>query len=96
MTPEQKVHKKEYDRLYKQTPNGKKVRCINQWKSRGLIYDDFDKLYSLYIATTECNVCHKIFTDKNVRCLDHCHDTGAYRNVLCNACNVFDNWAKKA
>ena len=87
---------KEYAKEYRQTDNCKKLKCINQWKCRGVIHDDFNELHSLYIATTECMVCHATFTDKNKRCLDHNHDTGLFRQILCNACNTMDNWAKKA
>ena len=85
---------KEYNKQYYQTPQGKKCDMINHWKFRGVI-GDFDKLYEKYINTTNCEVCNTTFTDKNVRCLDHDHDTGEFRNVLCNACNVNDNWKNK-
>ena len=25
------------------------------------------------------------------KCMDHCHLTGEYRNILCNSCNINDN-----
>ena len=83
-------------REYSQTPNGKKSSRITDWKRRGVIHDDFDELYSLYIATTECMVCHTTFKDSTDRCLDHSHITGEYRNVLCRACNTRDYWVNKA
>ena len=83
-------------REYRQTTDGKKTDRIYDWKRRGVIHDDFDELYSLYIATTECMVCNATFKNSKDRHLDHSHETGEYRNVLCQNCNCFDNWAKKA
>ena len=91
-----KEHIAEHKKEYRQTPKGKKSNTINNWKQSGVIHDDFDELYSLYIATTECMVCHTAITDSYYRCLDHNHETGAYRNVLCRTCNNQDNWAKRA
>ena len=90
-----KEQRAEYQQEYRQTPNGKKIGCINNWKCKGVIHEDFDKLYSLYINTKECNVCHKVFKSTTDRHLDHSHITGEYRNVLCNSCNTHDNWRNK-
>ena len=78
---------------YKQTPAGRKGSCIRQWKSRGVIHNDFDELYEKYINTELCESCNCILTtDKKTtstrKCLDHCHDSGLFRNVICNGCNV--------
>ena len=94
--PQFKEQRAEYQQEYRQTPNGKKIGCINNWKGKGVIHEDFDKLYSLYINTKECNVCHKVFKSTTDRHLDHSHITGEYRNVLCRACNTRDYWVNKA
>ena len=91
-----KDHFKEQQKEYSQTPEGLKKNRIYDWKRSGVIHNNFDELYSLYIATTECMVCHATFKNSKDRCLDHSHITGEYRNVLCRACNVMDNWAKRA
>jgi len=83
---ERSENKKEY---YK-TPNGIKSRKINKWKSRGVISNDFDTLYDLFINTDKCMYCEKVFVDSVDRCLDHDHETGLYRAVLCRSCNVKD------
>ena len=90
-----KEHIKEWTKEYRQTPNGRKRHRIGIWKTRGVIHDDFDKLYEYYINTNECNICKMEFTDKNWKCLDHDHTNGQFRQILCNNCNSYDNWKNK-
>ena len=61
----------------------------------GVIHDDFDALYEHYINTNECDVCHKVFKSTKDRCLDHDHNNGQFRQILCNSCNTYDNWKNK-
>ena len=86
---------KEQKKEYKKTEKGIKSNRIGNWKTIGVIHDDFDALYTHYINTNECNICKCNFTDKNKKCLDHDHQTGLFRYVLCNSCNVNDNWKNK-
>ena len=88
---------KEYDKQrkkeYQQSPQGKKTARINHWKQRGVMCDDWDALYQKYINTELCEECNCVLTvDKKTtlttRCLDHCHKTGEFRNVICNGCNI--------
>ena len=83
-----KINKK-----YHQTPGGKKSLTISKWKLRGLICEDYDLLYSNYLSETHCDECRcrfGVLGDKSgtYKCMDHCHETGAFRNFLCCACNV--------
>jgi len=71
-----------------------KYDAIYNWKNRGLIYDNYDELYEVYINTTECQRCKKEFTEKNKRCLDHDHTTGLFRKIVCHRCNVHDSYIK--
>ena len=91
-----RLDNKERIKEYQQSPTFKKSHTISDWKQRGVIHDDYEQLYSLYIVTTECMVCHTTFKDSTDRCLDHSHITGEYRNVLCRACNTRDYWVNKA
>jgi len=67
-----------------------KSETIWHWKKRGLIYDDYDALYEVYIKTMECQHCQTEFTKNNKRCLDHDHTTGLFRKIVCNRCNNQD------
>jgi hypothetical protein len=71
-----------------------KYKMIYNWKKRGLIYDDYDALYEVYINTMECQHCESEFTKNNCRCLDHDHATGIFRKIVCNRCNTRDNYIK--
>jgi len=84
---------REYNKVYNQSPTRKKSFRIGQWKRYGVIHDDFDELYEKYINTEFCELCNCKLTEdktstKTTRCLDHCHETGEFRNVLCWDCNI--------
>ena len=87
---EQKLNKtKERDN----TDEGKRYRRIKNWKKQGIIHDDFDTIYDIYINTKECDVCKVKLTEergKNCRNLDHDHETGYIRGILCKNCNLKD------
>ena len=71
-----------------------KSDTIFKWKSRGLIYNDYDELYEIYIKTTNCWYCQKEFKNSSDRCMDHDHSTGLFRKIVCRACNNCDSYIK--
>tara|TARA_R110000787_G_C13122428_1_gene414997 strand:- start:118 stop:534 length:417 start_codon:yes stop_codon:yes gene_type:complete len=78
---------------YHQSPEGKKSLRISRWRQRGVMCDDWDALYQKYLDTHLCELCSCPLTEDTIststtRCLDHCHDSGLFRNVLCWGCNV--------
>ena len=78
---------------YKQTEKGIKSRRISHWKASGLICDNYDQLYNHYLKTAYCDACKvKLTYDKRntstTKMIDHCHETGLFRNILCHSCNV--------
>ena len=80
-------------RVRAKTPSGIKSYFISHWKSAGLICDNYNLLYSNYLAETHCDVCRVKFGKKGdgtgtFKCMDHCHKTGLFRNFLCCACNL--------
>jgi len=84
---------KEKIKEYSQTPQRiKTVRTAN-WKFRGLQCDYIDDLYEHYLLSDQCENCMCILTEgskktSTTKCMDHCHITGLFRNILCNSCNV--------
>ena len=86
---------KKYDQKRKKTPARIKSRIIADWKRNGLIHPDYDELYTLYLSATNCEVCRKEFIDSFDRCMDHCHETGLFRQFLCRSCNNKDSWKNK-
>jgi hypothetical protein len=92
----QEKNKEKYDEYYKEYRKGKnfKKSCrISQWKARGLKCDNYDALYQHYLKTAYCDACKVLLTcDKEItattKCMDHCHISGLFRNILCQSCNV--------
>jgi len=84
--------KKATDKKYRQTPKGIKNRIVCHWRESGLIVNDIDALYDKYVNTTNCELCNvKLCSgnkEPNRKCMDHCHITGNFRNVVCNSCNM--------
>jgi len=71
----------------------KKSIRISQWKKYGLKLKEnqtYQDIYDLVQNTTNCQLCNMELCDgnkSNGRCMDHCHETGYFRKVLCRKCN---------
>ncbi len=81
----------EYEKKYREE-NHMKV-MISNWKYRGLKSDDYESVYNLVMGTEKCDGCDCILTDNKPRtstsrCMDHDHETGEFRAVLCHSCNL--------
>ena len=88
-----KEKKNEETKKYRQTPNGKKKRKIYRWKSNGLVSTDYNLLYENYLKSINCEECgveYGKYGDGTgtYKCMDHNHETGLFRNYLCNTCNI--------
>jgi len=88
---ENKEHVHEIRTKYRKSPNGKKFITMGHWREIG-VKDVNDEMYNRYITTTHCDVCNKEFKNSKDRCLDHDHETGEFRQILCNRCNTHDFW----
>lgn len=82
---------KEYKKQYRQSEKGIKCNRIGQWKYLGVKCEDFDELYTRYLTATNCEECGVEFSDikmsNSYKCLDHDHETGLVRNIVCMSCN---------
>jgi len=72
--------------------NKQKSDRISIWKNRGLIYHDYDDLFEVYRRTLNCQHCNKEFKNKKDRCMDHNHETGLFRKIVCNKCNTLNSY----
>ena len=98
---ENKDKKKINDKKYIKTPNGKKRKTLSSWKRIGLIEhnEELDKIYEIYITQLYCNSCNIKLSRNGKRCktdvcMDHCHNTNKFRQIICRSCNSNDNWKK--
>ena len=64
-----------------------------QWKSQGIIVNDFDKAYTNYIKCMHCEYCDRELKNNKDRQMDHDHSITIEENirgVLCARCNLND------
>ncbi len=40
------------------------------------------------------NIVKTEFTKNNWRCMDHNHETGLFRKIVCHKCNMMDSYIK--
>lgn len=89
---EKKEYHKNYSKNWRQTPKGKKMTRISEWKRSGLIVDDYDNIYNIWKNTIYCNKCNvELIEDNkspNRKCMEHNHKTGEFRGIVCNTCNT--------
>ena len=96
----QGIYKPEKSRLYRQnnlqkikeyrkSDRGKMLGTISSWKFQGL-KDDYEKIYRRYEYTLFCDECRCDLDQctKSTKCMDHDHETGLFRNILCIVCNI--------
>ena len=65
-----------------------KIHLKASWKKRGLNMDNFEEIYNKYIYATHCELCNKQFEKSLDRQMEHNHQTGEFRNIVCNRCNA--------
>jgi len=87
-----KEKKSEKYRKNIETFEGYKKHMKSKWKNRGLNMENFEEIFLRYINTTNCDNCNVVltkdrFNTSTTRCMDHCHKTGNFRNILCIDCN---------
>jgi hypothetical protein len=59
---------------------------VSKLKKYGLTTDEFEEMFTLQFGLCEC--CGDMLDSSTVPCVDHCHDSGAVRAILCRSCNT--------
>jgi hypothetical protein len=67
---------------------GWKKRRENSWRQRGMVGMTYDLYEQMLIdQNNKCAICNLEHTDIKKLHVDHCHNTGKVRGLLCSNCN---------
>ena len=90
------MDKTKYMKEYRKTTNGKKATTFVNWRKGGLV-GDYEKIYERYIYTNNCDLCNVFLEGRggNKKCMEHNHENGQFRNIVCNRCNTSKTDRKK-
>ena len=67
-----------------------KSQAKSAWvKRRGLNPTDFEKAWAAYCNSKRCEWCNNEYKTNRDKQMDHCHDFGHFRNILCQTCNTW-------
>ena len=82
-----KEHKKQYAKEYRKKPSYIKSQKIRSWKGQGLkaTKEEMDIIYDRYLNSSQCELCNQDYS-KYKKCMDHSHETGKFRNIICHQC----------
>ena len=78
------------DELPFQLKKRHKSDTISRWKKRGL-KENSETILEIYegsIRTSNCELCGNPFKSLRDRQMEHCHETGKFRNIVCIKCNA--------
>ncbi len=75
---------------YLKTEKGIKSKTKTRWKRYGMNMENFEEIYIRFRDAIFCDICECVLegNGRNMKCMDHDHDTGEFRNIVCNYCNV--------
>lgn len=88
-----------YQRKHKKRPTPEKARARRIKHRYGITLEQYDAMVEQ--RGNRCDVCGDPPSAANTRahwngklCIDHCHDTGRVRGLLCNDCNLAVGYGK--
>ena len=64
----------------------KEIQARNNVRRYGITVEDFQRMYDEQGGV--CAICHRLDPSGRRLCIDHCHDTGKIRGLLCCVCNI--------
>lgn len=69
----------------------KRQKSVKPWRKYGLTAEQFQALYEQQQGL--CAICRQPPGARELA-IDHCHDTGVVRGLLCTRCNLMIGYAK--
>lgn len=95
-SPQGKAYMRKYQREWaRENYNPQKQRNANLKTNRGIDLERFNEMFDEQDG--RCAICKKEFIERAGRAIhvDHNHDTGQIRSLLCGNCNLMIGYAKE-